>query len=178
MPVYVVSKRNSVAEPGLTLDFIIPKPAFIEAHIQPGNFMSSVVDAAMDRLITAVHKPVMTGGVHLHKLTLARPFIARFMLLLFFSRPGPRRFDTGSREDLPYHMIRNHKSVINRKLLAKSSERRIRPVLLVEPDDLSTELVRVFLFLINEATMTIDKSGLTTRQIFVFKNKYRLRRKI
>ena len=108
MPVDIVGTRHAVPRPGLPQHFIITKAALIKAHIKAGNFMGSIVHATMDDFVLTIHKPVMTRAVHLNKLTLPRPFIARFMLLLFFSRPGPRRFDPGIREDLPDHMIRDN----------------------------------------------------------------------
>ena len=178
MPVDIESSRNAVADPGLPEDFIIPKPAFIQAHIKPGDFMRSVVDPAMDRLIAAIHKPVMTGSVHLNKLALPRPFQARFMRELFLSRPGPRRLYPGIAKHLADHVIRDNKTVTNRQLLTESSKRSIRPELPIEPDDFCTKLVRVFLFLIDQSGMAINKSGLALFQKFVFEDKNGLSRKI
>ncbi len=171
MPVDIESSRNAVADPGLPEDFIITKPAFIQAHIKPGDFMRSVVDPAMDRLIAAIHKPVMTGGVHLNKLTLPRPFQSRFMRELFLSRPGTRRLEAGIQKHLADHMIRHGQTMAQRKLLAEGSERSIRPELPIEPDDFCTKLIRVFLFLIDKPSMAINKSGLALFQIFVFEDK-------
>lgn len=178
MPVYIVGTRNPVPRPGLPEDFIITKPAFIKAHIKAGNFMRSVVDAAVNGLILAVHKPVMTRAVHLNKLALTRPLVARFMLLLFFSRPGARRFDPGIRKHLPDHMVRKLKTVINREVFTEGRERRIRPELPIEPDNFCTKRVRVFLSLISKTGMAIDECSLALFQIFVFEDEHRLRGKI
>ena len=171
MPVNIESSRNAVASPGLPEDFIITKPAFIEAHIKPGNFMRSVVDPAMDRLIAAIHKPVMTGGVHLNKLALPRPLKTRFMRELFLSRPGTRRLEAGIQKHLADHMIRHGQAMAQRKLLAEGRERSIRPELTIEPDELGAEFIRVFLFLIDKSGVAINKSGLALFQIFVFEDK-------
>jgi len=141
MPVNVIRAWNPVVFPRLPENFVIAQAALIEAHVKTDDFMRSIVDTAVDCFIKPVHKPVMTGAVHLNKLSLPRPFIARFMHLFFFGRPGPGRFYTGSTKNLPDHMIRNIKIVTKRKLLAEGSERRIDPMFLVEPDDLRTKLV-------------------------------------
>ena len=178
MPVDVIRDRNAVASPGLPEDFIITKPALIKAHIKAGNFMRSVVDTAVNGLILAVHKPVMTRSVHLNKLTLTRPLVARFMLLLFFSRPGARRLDPSIRKHLPDHMVRKLKTVINREVFTEGRKRRIRPELPIEPDNFCTKRVRVFLSLISKTGMAIDESSVALFQIFVFEDEHGLRGKI
>ena len=106
----------------------------------------------------------------MNKLALPRPFQARFMRELFLSRPGARRLKAGIQKHLADHVIRYHQAMAQRKLLAEGRERSIRPELPVEPDKLSAEFIRVFLFLINKSGVTINESGLALFQIFVFED--------
>lgn len=92
MAVDVISLRNSELYPSLTQNLVVTEPALIQTEIKPRNRMRRVVNSTMQRNKSSIHKPVVCGSVHLHKLTRVLSFLAAFMLLLFLCGPGPWRF--------------------------------------------------------------------------------------
>ena len=87
MAVDVIRLRNSELFPSLAQNLVIAEPTLVQTEIKPRNRMRRIVNSSVQRNKSSIHKPVVCGSVHLHKLARVLSFLAAFMLLLFLCVP-------------------------------------------------------------------------------------------